>query len=182
METIFHKYERIRPFIKHGDIILFRGRGILARIIQNCDSSYWNHVGVVLEINGSLFIIDSNATGVQADRLSWRIMKYQKGDFAIIQSDQSKEVVNYHMSQLLKRADTKWIRYDFINGVKELLNRKFNLKLKIRPTDDRDICSDWVRRYAEGLDLVTEDFNKIGLAFPQDYERFFNKTAGYFIK
>lgn len=180
--NILAKYNRLRPYIKHGDIILFHGKGVLARIIQNCDSAYWNHVGVVIEVNGALFIVDSNASGVQADRLSWRIKKYKGGDFAIIQPDIPKEVLNYHMTQLLKRADDKWIRYDFVNGAKELANRKFGWKLKIVPTDDRDICSDWIRRYAEGIDVVTEEFRKTLLVFPHDYDRYFNRYNAFFIK
>lgn len=180
--AILEKYERIRPFIKHGDIILFHGKGLLARTIQNCDSAYWNHVGVIVEVNGALFIVDSNASGVQADRLSWRINKYKRGDFAIIQPDIDKTVVDYHMTQLLKRSDNTWIKYDFFNGAKELLNRKFNLGLKIVPTEKRDICSDWIRRYAEGIDVVTEVFRKTLLVFPQDYDRYFNRHNAFFIK
>ena len=180
--NILAKYNRLRPYLKHGDIILFHGKGIIARTIQNCDSAYWNHVGVIIEVNGALFIVDSNASGVQADRLSWRIAKYKDGDFAVIQPDLSKEVINYHMAQLLKRQDGKWIRYDYMNGAKELANRKWNLKLRIVPTEDRDICSDWVRRYAEGLDVVTEEFKKTLLVFPQDYDRYFNRYNAFFIK
>jgi hypothetical protein len=40
METIQAQYNRIRSEIKHGDLMLFHGTGIVAGIIQNCDKRY----------------------------------------------------------------------------------------------------------------------------------------------
>lgn len=174
---ILEKYERIRPFIKHGDLILFHGTGIIARTIQYCDRSYWNHIGVVVEVDGALFIVDSNENGVQADRLSWRVAKYKNGDFALLRSNKNRDLVRYNMGRLLQRADAKWIRYDFINGAKEMLNRRFGWKLEIKPNEDRDICSDWVRRYAEDMEIVTEKFKEKVLVFPEDYQRFLSPGA-----
>jgi len=173
MENIQEKYKRIRPDIKHGDLILFHGTGVIASIIQNCDRSYWNHVGVVLRINGALFIVDANADGVQADRLSKRINKYSRGgNFCIIQSlaeDRDRVVA---LRKLLKRSDESWIKYDFFNGFKELLNRKFKLNLPITVNDRRDICSDYVSRYAVDTKMVTKEFEKVRIAFPADYLRY----------
>lgn len=178
METILQKYNRLRSSIKHGDLLLFHGTGIVAKIIQNCDKSYWNHVGVVVEINEALFIVDANASGVQADRLSWRINKYRKGgDFCIIQSFVANEIKNIHLTELLKRSDEKWIKYDFYNGAKELANRKFGLKLPINIDEDRDICSDYVSRYAIGAKFVNSSFNELKIAFPEDYYRFMNNET-----
>lgn len=84
MEPILEKYDLFRKEIVHGSLALFHGNGVMARIIQNCDKSYWNHIGIVLEINGALFIIDSNGNGVQADRLSFRVSKYKKGNISFI--------------------------------------------------------------------------------------------------
>ena len=46
---IIEKYKLLRPNISDGDLILFRGTGVIAKIIQWCDKSYWNHIGIVLE-------------------------------------------------------------------------------------------------------------------------------------
>ena len=175
MENILQKYNRLRFDIKHGDLLLFHGTGIIANIIQNCDKSYWNHVGVVIEVNGALFIVDANANGVQADRLSWRINKYRKGgDFCIIQSSISDRDREVYLKQLLKKSDGNWIKYDFFNGAKELANRKFDWNLNITTNNKRDICSDFVSTYAVNMQTVTEDFKKVRIAFPGDYLRFIN--------
>lgn len=182
MESIQDKYKRIRPSIKHGDLILFHGTGVMAKIIQNCDNSYYNHVGVVIEINEALFIVDSNADGVQADRLSWRIGKYSKGgDFCIIQSNADERSKYVYLKQLLKRSDENWIKYDYYNGAKELANRKFGLKLRIKEDEGRDICSDYVSRYAVGAKFVSEEFAYLKIAFPQDYIRYMNEEMATLI-
>jgi len=184
MITVEEKYKKLRPFMEHGDLILFRGTGLMASLIQNCDKAYWNHIGVVVKVNGALFIVDSNASGVQADRLSWRIRKYKKGgDFGLIKVRASDHIKAFHMESLLQRSDAKWIKYDFMNGGKELFNRKFNTNLKISTDDGRDICSDYVSQYAIGVRAVLEEaFLKLRVAFPQDYDRFLNPEGAVIIK
>ncbi len=172
METITNKYHRLRPQLKDGDIILFHGTGIIANIIQWCDSSYYNHVGVVFEKLGTLYIMDANANGVQCDRLSWRINKYSKGgDFTIVRPLNSKQEIEYELKHLLVRS-SDWIKYDFFNGFKELLNRKFNLSLQINYNDSRDICSDFVSQYQVNLGLLNNDFKKVRISFPEDTIRY----------
>jgi len=187
--NILDKYKALRSSIKDGNIILFHGTGLLAKLIQNCDENndgtlaYHNHVGIVVESHGALFIVDSNEKGVQADRLSWRINKYRKGgDFTIIQPSIFPELINIEMRKLLHKSDDNWIKYDFINGAKELLNRKFGFKLKINLNEERDICSDYVSRYACNLDLVTQKFEDKVIVFPEDYIRFLNKKNAQILK
>jgi hypothetical protein len=173
VETINEKYKRVRPLIKDGDLILFHGTGILARLIRLCDSAYYNHIGVVIEKLGSLYIVDSNASGVQADRLSWRIKKYSRGgNFIIIQPTEIDS--NNELEALLKKADVKWIKYDYINGAKELINRAFGLSLRIIKRDEHDICSDYVSDYADNRELVNNLFIRRPIQFPQDYIRYRN--------
>lgn len=168
MENIFEKYTRIRPQIEDGDIILFHGNGIIARIIQNCDKSYYNHVGIVFEKLGTLYIMDANANGVECDRLSFRIGKYSNGgDFTIVKPLCEKALIEYNLKEILKRSE-KWIKYDFINGGKELLNRKFGWSLNVKLNNKRDICSDYVSQYQVNLGLLNEHFEKVRISFPQD--------------
>jgi ribosomal protein S6 len=174
METIEEKYKRIRPLIKDGDLILFHGRSLLAYIIQKSDKAYYNHVGVVVEKLGALYIVDSNAKGVQADRLSWRIKKYKRGDFIAIQSERIEAQIKYELGKLLHKSDDTWIKYDYLNGVKELLNRAFGLSLRITKRDEHDICSDYVSEYAVNLHLVKKGFTELNIQFPQDYIRYRN--------
>ena len=71
----------------------------------------------------------------------------------------------------MKRSE-KWIKYDFINGGKELLNRKFGWNLKIKFDDTRDICSDFVSQYQVNIGMVSNIFKKLKIAFPQDAIRY----------
>jgi len=172
METIQEKYARIRPLIKDGDLVLFRGTRLLAKIIQNCDKAYFNHIGIVIESHKGLFILDSQSNGVESDRLSERINDYKNGDFCVIQSiDDSKE--NEAMELLMARQDMNTVLYDYGNGFKELLNRKFGWNLKIKKNDRKDICSDFVYEYALTTNKIKPFENRV--AFPMDYIRHRNE-------
>lgn len=172
METIEKKYQRLRKYLEDGDIILFHGKGFVAKVIQNCDKAYYNHVGIVFEKLGALYIVDANANGVQCDRLSFRISKYKGGDFTIVKPLLESNVIKGELHNLLKRSDEKWIRYDFINGVKELINRKFKTNLKINFDETHDICSDFVSQYQVNLGLLNDDFKHVRISFPQDTIRY----------
>lgn len=170
MESINQKYSRLRSMIKDGDIILFHGTGIIAKIIQFCDKSYYNHVGIVFDKCGALYIVDANENGVQADRLSYRINKYRKGgNFTIVKPLAENSDIQFALSKLLKRSDSKTIKYDFMNGVKELFNRLFNMHLKVDLDESR---SDFVSSYQSELGMLNEDFKKVRIAFPEDTIRY----------
>jgi hypothetical protein len=183
--NIEQKYDLLRPHIKEGDIIVFHGTHLLAQIIQNCDSAYYNHMGVIIECNSALGICDANGNGVQWDRLSWRIAKYHHSgsDFDIIRPLNNREEVRQQLRILLLRSDEKWVKYDFINGVKELLNRKFESSIfKIKLNNDRAICSSNDAKYAINLGIMTDEFAKQRIQFPQDYIRYLNADKARVLK
>ena len=177
--TIQEKYQKLRPLISDGDLMLFRGNKLISKIIQTADSSYFNHVGIVIKVHDSFFIVDSNSNGVEADRLSERVSKYKRGDLALLKPLSKRNFIDEQMSLLLTRSDRQDIEYDFINGAKELLNRRLKIKLKINNNNNRDICSDFVSSYAINLEMVNEDFKKLRVAFPQDYIRYANNVSIY---
>lgn len=179
MLTIQQKYFNHRPKLQDGDLILFRGTKILAKIIQHCDRdqvtkepAYFNHIGIVLKTHDAFFIVDSQASGVVADRLSKRIEDYENGDFCVIQSTILSGKTT-ELDALLKRQDINEVLYDYGNGFKELLNRRFGWNLKIKPTDKKDICSDFVYTYALKKGMILPFQNRV--AFPMDYIRHRNK-------
>jgi hypothetical protein len=165
--NIEEKYQTIRPSIKDGDLVLFRGTKLLAKIIQNCDKAYFNHIGIVMETHGALLIVDSQAEGVVADRLSKRIKDYKNGDFCVILS--IEKVLDAELDRIMERQDKKDILYDYGNGFKELMNRKFGWNLKIKANEDKDICSDFVYEYALRNKFILPFENRV--AFPMDYIR-----------
>jgi hypothetical protein len=169
------KYDNMRQYLREGDIILFHGTGIVSKVIQWGDSCYWNHTGVIIECNGALGICDANGNGVQWDRLSWRIRKYRNGgNFVIIRPLCNNELIKQQLRLLLVKSDQKWIKYDYYNGIKELINRKFNTHFSIKLKDDKSICSTEDADYAINLGIVTDKFKNEKIQLPQDYIRYIN--------
>ena len=174
METISEKYERLRPQLQDGDIIIYHGTSLVSKIIRWSDNNaYYCHIGVVIKKHNALFTVDAEARGVNATRLSYRVKSYSKhSDFMIIRPLLNREDINRAMATLLQRSDDKTIKYDFDNGLKEMFNRKFKSIFKIKETPNEAICSSNVSGYAKTLQIVTEEFNKLRIAFPQDYIRY----------
>lgn len=176
-ETIQQKYARLRPFISQGDLILFHGERLLAQTIQESDNdAYFNHVGVVGEITFAKFIIDSNANGVEPDRLSERLLKYK--DFCVIKPNKTTKEINLYLSELLMRQDQHKIKYDFINGAKALLNRLCRTNIfKTKQVQYRKICSMFTYDYALKLEMIEPMKDEDRLFFPQDYIRFIKNAT-----
>jgi hypothetical protein len=178
LENINQKYARLRPSISNGCLILCRGTKPLAKLIQTCDNNaYHNHILVVFKKYDALYCVDANASGVQADRLSKRISSYKGGDFTIIKPNATELEIDMALAKLLKRSDSKWIKYDFINGAKELANRAFGYKFKIKYSDDRDICSDFVSQYQKDLNMLNKYFEYVRISFPQDTIRYLQNAT-----
>jgi len=175
MSSIYQKYKKLRSLLTDGDLILFHGTGFIARTIQFCDKSHYNHIGIVFKKLGALYIVDANADGVQADRLSRRINKYRRGgDFTIVKPLRTSQEIETALTKLLTRSDEKTIKYDFANGIKELLNRKFGWSLVVEADESHDICSDFVSQYQIDLNIVVEEFKHLRIAFPEDTIRYKN--------
>lgn len=171
METIKEKYARLRPLLKGGDVLLFEGVKPISNIIRVSDDCTFTHVGIVLDVLGTFFIIDSNRNGVQPARLSERISQYEGGNFIVKRARQTQKQINIELSQLLKNTDRR-IKYDFINGAKSLLNRFVKTKFKLEKEADRVICSEFVKPYAQRLEMIFAISLKNSLFFPQDFIRY----------
>ena len=172
MENIKEKYDRLRSTICNGDIILFTGKSIASKIIMNCDNNAdWSHIEIVTKTaQGRLQVQGANFNGVHPEYLSWRLNLHT--DFYIISPNKNIYDIEIALENAFSKVELD-IKYDFINGGKELLNRKFNIHIPIKITD-KLVCSYFVRSYAIELGLVTKDFEKILLPFPQDFIRFMN--------
>ena len=174
-ETIIEKYARIRPSLKTGDLILFEGVKVISNFIRESDDCEYTHIGIILNVLGTLFIIDSNRNGVQPSRLSERISQYKGGDFIVKRAIKSEHEIKTELALILKNTD-RVIKYDFKNGAKSLINRYFKTKLKIETVDDRMICSEFVKPYAMKLEMIFLVSLRNSLFFPQDFIRYENST------
>lgn len=176
METISEKYKRVRGQIKDGDFIVFSGTGIVASVIREADSdSFASHIGRVVKLKNRFLIVDSNARGNKPEWLSTRIEEYYKNsDFIIIRSNLDEDIIQSNVVDFINESDDARTKYDFTNGIKELLNRAFGFKLKIKLRGKYNICSQSVRKSFQALDMCTLQFTLLSIAFPQDYIRFRN--------
>lgn len=162
-----HYEKHVRPFVKNGDIMLFRGRRLLARTIQFFDGAYYNHVGVVYESAGRFMIIDSNRRGVHPEFLSDRCMGY--GDVGILRpAEKYTPGIPAAIETVMKIADDG-VKYDFLLLPRIAIARKLGIDIKRLGADHRDICSEWTRRYAQALGATCYD-NGTWIT-PQDFMR-----------
>jgi adenine-specific DNA methylase len=177
METISEKYKRVRGQIKDGDFILFSGTGVVASVIREADSdSFASHIGRVVKLKNRFLIVDSNARGNKPEWLSTRIESYYKNsDFIVIRSSVDEDIIQSNVVDFINESDEARTKYDFRNGIKELLNRAFGFKLKIKLRGKYNICSQSVRKSFEALNMGTLQFTLLSIAFPQDYIRFRNE-------
>jgi hypothetical protein len=158
------KYAKDRASIKHGDIILFRGSSLLAKLIMYFDSAYYTHVGVVFEIAGRKMIIDSNGKGVHPDFLSDRIRSYK--DFCIVRPTSSVNVYDA-MTQAFNRGDIG-TKYDFALLLRIAAIRKTGINITSLGSAGRDICSEFARFYSS---FIADTYRSLELITPQDFIR-----------
>ena len=57
------------------------------------------------------------------------------------------------------------------------MNRKFGWSLKVELDESHDICSDYVSTYQVELKMVTDEFLKLRIAFPQDSFRYMSENV-----
>ncbi len=179
--TIQERYERIRHEIGDGCIGLMSKKAFVSNLIRRHDRNFdgskaeWSHVFSVYakEYNGRirLFVLDSNATGVKPAFLSDRIKACD--NFMFLKPSCSNEIIQAALFDSFDRA-SKGIKYDYFNGFKELANRRYGFKFKIKPRDEHDICSDWCRPQSITQDMMLLEFALLPEPFPQDYDRYCN--------
>jgi hypothetical protein len=59
MTTFEHEYNDARGYINSGDVILWEGKGLAARLVRWFTKSRWSHVGIALWSGPRLLVLDS---------------------------------------------------------------------------------------------------------------------------
>jgi hypothetical protein len=178
-ETIKEKYLRLRESINDGDIILFSGNTIVSKIIRNCDrNATWSHCEIITKTKEERLLVQgANLNGVHPEYLSLRL-KYHN-DFIVLRPLASRESINEALKIAFSKVDSD-IKYDYFNGFKELVNRKYGTNLEIIKSN-KSICSFFAAPYAIKLNMVLDEFDTLRLPFPQDYIRYINKQFAIII-
>lgn len=178
------KYEKLRMQIKTGDIVLYRGNGVLARIIQWADhGAYYNHTGIAYWLGERLFTIDAWSNGTQLVPMSRRMNAYE--DFCIIRKNRMdmgglRNALNNLFNFIEKNKP-----YGGIGLIKRLLyircHNIFEWLFKIKALtpeqvnyDKNPVCSDVSRMF--GVDDGLTSLKAIILPSPEDLRRYIDKT------
>lgn len=191
MNDIREKYTQYRKQAKDGDILLWHGSGVMARIIRACDTwylndagekildrAYYTHASIVLWGRGErLQNADSWSNGVDIVPLSDRIDFYN--DFCVLRpkmqhvlsaDDQMKVGIDFIMD--------KWqdhVKYDYMLLPRIALIKKTGIDITGLGKKQKVICSEFTRDFT--FSLAIKDYFRRELFTPQDHIRF---NAGSF--
>lgn len=160
------KYNTARPLLNTGDIILFSGTGFVAKLIQFFDKAYYNHIGIIWEANGRLFILDANAPGVHPDYLSDRINSNK--DFCIVRLQKDPQAIELALNQVMDKGQSG-IKYNFARLPKIALFKSFGWNIKKLDGQGKDICSQFVQEFTNIFPIDCYQHNE--LMTPQDFIR-----------
>ena len=179
MKPIQEKFNNYKLQAQNGDIILFRGTGIIAKLIQYFDKAYFNHIGIVYcptGDNNQLMILDENGNGAHPDYLELRIEGYE--DFGIIRPVYSKSLMHNITSKDINNALTYLfntsqfgIKYNFGRLLEIAIFRKTGKQFKFLDNPHRDICSEFVQLYTSELDILCFNNSLFQLITPMDFYR-----------
>jgi hypothetical protein len=151
-------YGRYRGEFKDADIVMFKGTGLVSRIIKWRTKSVYSHAGVVAWWNERLIVLEAVGKGVVARPISYALHHYKGGfDYYRLKAEypvtanKRKQMVVFAQRQLGKEYAT-W------EVVKFFFRLLFNLKMTKRDSPKppgKFFCSQYVSAiYREGgLDL-----------------------------
>ena len=93
------KYESVREEIRDGDVLLYKGKGFISRLVRLFTKSAYSHAGLAVKWNDRLMVMEAVAKGVIITPLS-RSVGHYKGDVdwyqsrePIIDNDRRKMIV-----------------------------------------------------------------------------------------
>lgn len=162
-------YYTVRGQIQAGDIVLYRGNGILARMIQYFDSAHWNHVGMVEQIGDRLVTIEMWNKGIQLIPLSRRVDSYK--EFAVLRPIAPAEDKKKGLVELVNCWDRDE-KYDYWLLPRIAIYKKTGINLKVLGKNKRNICSELAQKYTNAIGLNC--YKDLELPTPQDFIRKIN--------
>lgn len=125
--------------LQNGDILHCSGNKLLSGIIKHVTNSVFSHTALVLEINGMIFICDSQKDGTRIRSIS----KWEKDhNYKYVVSrpiNEPKDLINKVEPYLNSR-------YGFIDLVRHLIYRYTKIWLGSRREDKNLVCSEFVMR------------------------------------
>jgi len=150
------RYEEIRDQIKNGDVLMYKGRGLISSIIRWATRSPYSHAGIAAWWNERLMVLEAKGRGVVATSFSRNIKEY-RGDvewFSCIKEISEEghlNMVTFAQEELGKRhgrLKAIWL------GLKTLFERDMEKRDRLKK-ESKLFCSEYVAQIYNsiGLDL-----------------------------
>ena len=156
-QRVFLHYGGIRGKIRDGDILLFRGKSWISRVICRVTGSPYSHAAIVAWWSDRLMVLEAVGKGIVVSRMSVVVNQYS-GKVELWTTDENLE------------------RTDVIRAAQRLLGKRYSLSKLVRNLarlvlgrprhEDADpdappadfVCSEFVSRVwrAGGVDLVND--------------------------
>jgi hypothetical protein len=146
--AVVANYGEMRRSFRTGDVLLFRGRGLLSLIIRVITRSPYSHVGLLYSFEGRVYCVEAVGAGVRIILLSELLQHYDGGVdyFEVEASDkQRRRAVSFCFQQLGKIYDKPGI---FRFAASLIFDRR-----AVSPRDDRWFCSELVAAAYAAQDL-----------------------------
>lgn len=145
-------YEKVRNNIRNGDVLLYKGKGILSYIIQKGTRSEYSHSGIAAWWNDRLMVMEVIRKGVVVTAISRNVSRYH-GD---IEWYTAKNNISKDQRVLMIRFAQKKLghEYNFLElftiAVKIIFNKIIKLK---KFKDERLICSQYVAEIYKAIGI-----------------------------
>jgi len=151
-------YSTIRNDIQDGDILLFRGKSWLSRLICWITRSPYSHSAILGWWNGHLMVLEAVSTGVVASRMSLVVNKYS-GNIELWTTDE--ELARF---EVIQTAQLLLGKHHSVFKVLRHLKQRLVRRGRPSPSDraapeavpEDFVCSEFVTRVwrAGGVDLA----------------------------
>lgn len=153
----FVHYAGIRRQIRDGDILLFRGKSWLSRVIRRLTRSPYSHAAIVAWWNERLMVLEAVGKGVVVSRMSIVVDHYSgKVELWTTDADLARAEVIRAAQRLLGK---RYSPYKLLRNLARLvLGRPRHAEDDPEAPPEDFVCSEFVSRVwrAGGIDLVAD--------------------------
>lgn len=164
------EYYNIRNQIKNGDVILYKGKNIISKLIRFFDKSYYDHCGIITTISGRFFTIDIINSSYYFVPLSRRMKQYE--EFCILRSvNKNDEQISNAVNFVVDKFERD-IKFDILFFLKTLFFKRTGVDLFRVERKNRIICSQLCQYFFSKLDI--SNYKTCNLISPQDFIRLIN--------
>lgn len=161
------EYYNVRKELKDGDMPIYRGNGVMSKLIQTFDNSYYNHIGVVKKVGDRLFTVEMWNKGIHFIPLSRRMDSYEHFCIARVKN-KTQEEFSSALDTLIEKIERD-VQYDYFLLPRVAFYKKTGIDLVGLGSRTRNICSELAQTFTNSLKVrCYEDTN---LITPQDFLR-----------